>query len=51
MQIEGLRVEAREKLNEVKPENLDQASRIPGVNPADVAVLMVWLKGKNGKQN
>ena len=49
MLIEGLRVEAREKLNEVKPENLDQASRIPGVNPADVAVLMVWLKGKNGK--
>ena len=49
MLIEGLRVEAREKLNEVKPENLDQATRIPGVNPADIAVLMVWLKGKNGK--
>ena len=49
LNIEGLRVEAREKLNEVKPENLDQASRIPGVNPADIAVLMVWLKGKNGK--
>ncbi len=49
LEIEGLRVEAREKLNEVKPENLDQASRIPGVNPADIAVLMVWLKGKNGK--
>ncbi len=49
LKIEGLRVEAREKLNEVKPENLDQAQRIPGVNPADIAVLMVWLKGKNGK--
>ncbi|MBO5713408.1 MAG: tRNA uridine-5-carboxymethylaminomethyl(34) synthesis enzyme MnmG [Clostridia bacterium] len=49
MQIEGLRVEAREKLNEVKPLNLDQAGRISGVNPADIAVLMVWLKGRNEK--
>ena len=40
-------MEARQKLNEVKPVNLDQASRISGVNPADMAVLMVWLKGKN----
>ena len=47
IKIEGLRMEARQKLNEVQPENLDQASRIPGVNPADIAVLMVWLKGKN----
>ena len=47
MKIEGLRMEARQKLNEVKPINLDQASRISGVNPADMAVLMVWLKGKN----
>ena len=47
LKIEGLRMEARQKLNEVMPENLDQASRIPGVNPADIAVLMVWLKGKN----
>ncbi len=50
MLIDGLRIEAREKLNQVKPLNIDQASRISGVNPADVAVLMVWLKGKNGKQ-
>ena len=50
MQIEGLRVEAREKLNEVKPLNLDQAGRISGVNPADIAVLMVWLKGRNEKR-
>ena len=49
MQIDGLRIEAREKLNQVKPLNIDQASRISGVNPADIAVLMVWLKGKNGK--
>ena len=51
LEIEGLRVEAREKLNQVKPLNLDQASRISGVNPADVAVLMVWLKGYNDKRN
>ncbi len=47
MSIEGLRVEARQKLDLVKPINIDQAERIPGVNPADIAVLMVWLKTKN----
>ncbi|MBR5439102.1 MAG: tRNA uridine-5-carboxymethylaminomethyl(34) synthesis enzyme MnmG [Clostridia bacterium] len=50
LNINGLRVEAREKLNEVKPLNLDQASRISGVNPADIAVLMVWLKSNDGKR-
>lgn len=43
MTISALRYEAREKLNRVRPENLDQASRIPGVTPADIAVLGVWL--------
>ena len=42
--IEGLRLEARQKLSYVRPLNLGQAGRIPGVNPADVAVLMVYLK-------
>ena len=42
--IKGLRVEAREKLDAIHPENLGQASRISGVNPADIAVLMVCLK-------
>lgn len=42
--IKGLRVEAREKLDAIRPENLGQASRISGVNPADIAVLMVCLK-------
>ncbi len=41
--IKGLRREAQEKLDRARPENLGQASRIPGVNPADVAVLTVYL--------
>ena len=44
MTIESLRIEARQKLNAKRPQSLSQAGRIPGVNPADVAVLMVWLK-------
>ncbi|HOO23322.1 MAG TPA: tRNA uridine-5-carboxymethylaminomethyl(34) synthesis enzyme MnmG [Clostridia bacterium] len=46
--IESLRVEARQKLNAVKPITLAQASRISGVNPADILALMVWLQ-KGGK--
>ena len=42
--ISGLRIEARQKLAKFRPENLFQASNISGVSPADVAVLMVWLK-------
>ena len=43
-QVEGLRIEARQKLTRQKPVSLGAAGRIPGVNPADVAVLSVWLK-------
>ena len=42
--IDALRLEARQKLTAQKPRSLGQASRIPGVSPADVAVLMVWLR-------
>ena len=43
-QIKGLRTEAQQKLNDIRPLNLGQAGRISGVNPADIAVLMVYLK-------
>ena len=43
-EITGLRIEAQQKLEKQKPRSLAQAGRIPGVSPADVAVLMVWLE-------
>ena len=43
-EITGLRLEARQKLEKQKPRSLAAASRIPGVSPADVAVLMVWVE-------
>ena len=43
--IEGLRLEARQKLDKIRPKSLGQASRISGVSPADITVLMIYLKG------
>ena len=45
--IKGLRIEARQKLDKIKPLNLGQASRISGVSPADITVLLVYLSKNN----
>ena len=42
--LHGLRLEARQKLDQIRPANLGQASRISGVSPADIAALMVYLE-------
>ena len=47
--IDGLSLESREKLNKIRPENIGQASRISGVSPADISVLVIYLSALRNK--
>ena len=47
--IDNLALEARQKLNKIKPLNIGQASRISGVNPSDISILLMYLKMKGVK--
>ena len=49
-EIEGLRIEAMQKLNQIKPRSVGQAGRISGVSPADINVLLVYLEKKRRKK-
>ncbi|MBQ6374620.1 MAG: tRNA uridine-5-carboxymethylaminomethyl(34) synthesis enzyme MnmG [Clostridia bacterium] len=50
LNMSGLRIEARQKLDRQRPASLGQASRIPGINPGDVTVLMIWLRAQQGEK-
>jgi len=48
--MSGLRIEARQKLDRLRPPSLGQASRIPGVSPGDMAVLTIWLEKRRREE-
>ncbi len=50
-EIEGLRIEARQKLNDIKPLSVGQASRISGVSPADISVLLIYLEQRRRRRD
>ena len=50
-ELKGLRLEARQKLNKIKPDSIGQASRISGVSPADISVLLIYLEQIKQKNN
>jgi tRNA uridine 5-carboxymethylaminomethyl modification enzyme len=47
--VRGLKREAQARFSEIRPSTLGQAGRIPGITPADIAILMVWLEKRNGE--
>ena len=48
--IKNLASEARQKLNQIRPESIGQAARISGVNPADISILAIYLRKEYGKE-